>query len=143
MSIPRPAHHRAITPRFVVTGAARVVTFLERVFDAKVVDRYDAPDGSLINADLLIGDTVIMGGEPLMGGPAMPASMSYYVADAPAVDATFARALEAGATAVNAPHDQPWGYRSATVKDWGGNLWTISAIVEVVSHDEVVRRMAG
>jgi PhnB protein len=71
-----------------------------------------------------------------------PGVFSFDVADAKAVDATYQRALESGATSVETPKNQPWGYRSACVKDSGGNRWTICAIVEIVTRDEIVRRMA-
>ncbi len=138
----RPAGCHTITPSFIVPGAAKVVRFLEEAFGAKVVDRYDGPNGTLMHAELLFSDSIVMCGEPMPGLEPMPAAFSFYVADGAAVDATFRRAVEFGATVVNEPKDQPWGYRAATVTDSGGNRWTICAVIEVVTREEILRRMA-
>lgn len=95
-----------------------------------------------MHCELLIGDSVIMCGDPAQGWEPMPAAFTLYVKDGPAVDVTYERALEAGATPLEAPHDQAWGYRTGSVKDPVGNRWSICAIIEVVSREEIERRMA-
>ena len=145
MSNVRPDGHHVITPSFVVNGTAKVLTFLERAFGGKVVEKYEGPGGTVAHAEIKIGDSVIMCGDAsdAHGMPAMPASFSYYVPEAAADDKTYGRALEAGATSVRPPADQFYGYRSATVKDVGGNQWTICTVIELMSADEARRRMAA
>jgi len=141
---PKPPGHHTVTPGFAVPKATKILEFLQKAFGGKLVDRYDAPDGSIAHCEVMIGDSVVMFGEsnPAHGMEAMPASLSYYVDDGNAVDVAYKRALTSGATSVMEPKNQFYGYRSATVQDPGGNKWTICAIVEQLTSDEMHRRMA-
>lgn len=67
-----------------------------------------------------IDDAVVMLGERPDGRAAMLSSIHVYVPD---VDATYQAALLAGAASVAEPKDQPYGDRSAGVRDAEGNLW--------------------
>jgi PhnB protein len=139
--LPRPAGHHSITPGFAVPDAGKVIEFIERALGGKVVERYDGPNGTVAHAELMLGDSVVMLGSANDHFPACPASLSYYVDNGEAVDRTYKRALEAGAKSVTEPKNQFYGYRSACVTDVGGNKWTICAVVEQVTPEEMQRRM--
>ena len=53
----------------------------------------------------------------------MPAFLYVYVDDA---DATYRRAIDAGARSLEAPADMPYGDRRGTVEDAWGNVWQIA-----------------
>ena len=140
--IPRPNGHHSITAAFSVRQAAKVASFLEQAFGGQVVERYEGPGGSIAHAEVLLGDSVVMFGDPMPGTEPRPGMFTYYVDDGEAVDATYRRALAAGARSVREPANQFYGYRSAQVEDIGGNLWGISAVIEQLTPEEIQRRMA-
>ena len=140
-TLPRPPGHHTLTPGFAVPHAAKVISFLQQAFGAEVVERYDGPNAQVFHAELRLGDSVVMLGDVTPDHPAMPAALSLYVDRGAAVDETYARAVAAGATSVMEPKNQFYGYRSATVKDLGGNQWTICAVVEQLSKEDIARRM--
>ena len=49
--------------------------------------------------------------------------------------------MSVGGISETEPKNQFYGYRSATVRDPGGNRWTICAVVERVSKDEMHKRI--
>ena len=139
--LPRPDGHHTITPGFAVPHAGKVIEFLERAFDAKVIESYPGPNNTVAHAELRIGDSVVMLGDANEQMPAMPLHASYYVDNGEAVDRVYQRAVSAGAKSLTEPKNQFYGYRNASVKDLGGNVWTICAIVEQLSAEDIERRM--
>lgn len=115
-----------VTPYLVVPGVPRLIDFLKAAFGAEEKFRMARPDGSIMHAEVLVGDSMIEMGEPEPAAvmtAAMPTALHYYVPDS---DAVYARALEAGATSLYAPVDQFYGDREAGVEDPSGNAWYIA-----------------
>ena len=112
-----------ITPYLVVEDVITLIQFLKEVFDAESRgDPLVRDDGSVQHAEVRIGDSVVMMGEPMDKIGPMPATMYLYVDDC---DATYKKALTAGATSVIGLHDYPHGDRYGGVKDPVGNIWWI------------------
>ncbi len=128
MNVPtKPAGYSTISPYLVVAGAQRVIDFLEQAFAARELRRYDLPDGSILHAEVRIGDTVVMLGDAGGPWPPMPAFLHIYVDD---VDATYRHALEVGGVSVQEPEQRNGDPdRRAGVKDPGGNTWWIATQV--------------
>ena len=112
--------------------------FLERVFDARLLDRQDAPDGGPAFMTIRIGDSVISVMRPLEGQPTRSA-LYVYVRD---VDTVHERAVEAGARSVHQPTRAVHGDRMATIIDPFGNQWTMATRIEQISVEELHRRLA-
>src|SRR5262249_888766 len=127
---PPPAHfwhdrsmpnttYSTVTPYLIVPDADAILAFVKKVFHAteQMVQRND--DGTVAHAEIKIGDPLAMVGQA--GGPwkARPAALYLWIDD---VEATYRRALEAGATSESAPEDKPYGQRMAGV-DVGGVTW--------------------
>jgi PhnB protein len=129
----RPDGFHTVTPYLIVDGAARLIDFLEEVFDAQEVERLAAPGDRIGHAEVRIGDSVVMIGDSRGEYQPMQMMLYVYVDD---VDATYQRALAVGA----APADQFYGDRSGGVRDPFGNSWWIATHVEDVAPAELKRR---
>src|SRR5438067_574699 len=88
---PRPAGHHTVTPGFIVPSASKVLDFVQKAFGGKVVDKYEGPGGTIGHCEVMIGDSVVMFGDPQPGFEPMPASLSVYVDEGKDVDATYRR----------------------------------------------------
>lgn len=134
---PIPQGYRSVTPHLNVKNAAGLIDFTRKVFGAREVMRMAGPDGSIVHAEVKIGDSVVMIGEPMGPHGTMPANLYVYVED---VDKTYQRALDEGAESMMAPADQFYGDRTAAVRDAWGNWWMMARHVEDVAPEEMERR---
>ncbi len=123
----KPSGYSTVSPYLVVAGAQRVIDFAKAVFEAKELRRYNMPDGSIMHAEVRIGDTVVMLGDAGTDWPPVGAWMHVYVDDA---DATFQRAIEAGATVILEPTEREGDPdRRGGFRDPAGNVWWIATPV--------------
>ena len=114
----------SITPYVIVREAAKFIDFLKAAFGAEERLRVPTPDGKIMHAEVSIGNGAVEVSDGSDAYPAAPAEIHLYVDNA---DATFAKALEAGATSVFAPtDDHPSGDRWGTLNDQFGNTWHIA-----------------
>jgi PhnB protein len=145
MPKPIPDGYHAVTPYLICRGAQRAIEFYTRAFGATELYRMPGPDGKIMHAELQVGDSRVMLADETsefrspqsVGGTSV--SMMLYVND---VDATFRKAIEAGAKALRDVKNQFYGDRSGTLTDPFGHVWTIGTHVEDVSPEEMTRRMA-
>ena len=113
---PTPEGWNTLTPHLICVGVADTVGFDARAFGAIESNRLDGLDGKVMNAARCIVDSVMMlvdevpelkgvGPKRLTGSPA---TLHSHVPD---VDASFAQAFAAGATATMPVTDMFWGVR--------------------------------
>jgi PhnB protein len=134
---PMPDGYHSITPYLVVPGVATLLDFLKQAFEAQELHRMLRPDGTVMHAEVRIGDSLVMMGEPMGDTQPMLGSLYLYVND---VDTVYKRALQAGATSTSAPADQFYGDRSAGLKDPVGNQWWVATHKEDVPPEEIAKR---
>ena len=134
---PQPEGYHTVNPYLVVSGAGELIEFLQNTFDGKVKERFDMEDGRVSHAEVWVGDSIVMMGEPTDRTERQPAHLYVYVSD---TDETYDRALKGGAVSLKEPEDQFYGDRTAGVKDAFGNVWWLATHVEDVSAEEMQRR---
>lgn len=132
-----PQGHSCVSPYLITKGAKQVIDLVVQALGGKELHRSEREDGTVMHAELKIGNSVIMLSEASADLPAMPCMVHVYVPDA---DAAYARALRAGAEPVREVADQFYGDRSGGVKDAGGNQWWIATHVEDVAPAEMEKR---
>ncbi len=141
-----PEGYHSVTPYIIVDGAAEAIRFYEQAFGATEVLRLPMGD-KIGHAEIRIGNSHVMLSDewPDYGklGPkargGATSSLMIYLED---VDAAYARAIEAGATAERPVEDQFYGDRSGSVVDPFGHSWMLATHVEDVAPEDMERRMA-
>ena len=134
---PVPEDVHTITPQLVVSGVSDAIAWYQKALGAHELLRNAAPDGRIMHAELLLGDSrffVVDEFPDSMRSPAAlggsPVTLHLYVAD---VDALFERAVGAGASILMPVADQFWGDRYGMLTDPFGHRWSIASRIEDLS----------
>lgn len=144
---PIPSGYRTVTPYLVTRNASAAIEFYKKAFGAEERYRLPMPDGKVGHCELTIGDSIIMLADEMPESSSKspqtlngtPVGFCLYVNDC---DASFKRAVAAGAVVSRPVENQFYGDRSGTVTDPYGHQWTIATHIEDVSPDEMAKRMA-
>ncbi|WP_321872945.1 VOC family protein [Burkholderia ubonensis] len=137
MADPRPADVPWLTPYLAVRNAHASIDFFKAAFGFELRDVLDE-DGAVMHVEMVYrGQLIVMfapegafgstARTPRSAGATAPQSFYLYVDD---VDATWRRALDAGAKSLSAPQDQFWGDRFAQVEDLDGYRWALARRLE-------------
>ncbi len=134
---PIPEGFRTLTPFILVKGADQILDFLKKAFDAKEHSMHRLPDGTIMHAEIQIGDSMLMMSEASDKFPAMPGMLQIYTED---TDGWYKKAIDAGGISLREPTDEFYGDRSCGIKDAAGNQWWIATHMEDVSPEEMKKR---
>ncbi len=126
-----PKIFRTVTPHLTIEGAAEAIGFYKKAFGAKELGRMKTPDGRVMHAMIMIGNSVIMlnddfpewGSKGPKGLGGTPITVHLYVEDA---DKAFKKAVKAGASVTVPLSDMFWGDRYGLLTDPFGHRWSIA-----------------
>jgi len=143
---PIPDGYHSLTPFLTVHDAAAAIEFYKQAFGAVERGVMKGPDGKIMHAELMIGDSIIMLSDEFpefgavspqtVGGSGM--GLHIYL---DGVDAAFDRAVKAGAQVEMPVMDQFWGDRYGKLKDPYGHKWSIATHTKDLSMDDMKKGM--
>lgn len=146
-----PEGYHSVNAILVVDDGAKAIDFYQKALDAKIMERFNRPDGKLMHASLKIGDSTAMLGEECPPHPGheencckspsslrgTTTSLYLYVEN---VDVSFDKAIKAGGKVIMPVADMFWGDRMGQFKDPFGHHWMIATQKEVVGSEEMKKR---
>lgn len=137
-----PEGYHTLTPYMTVRDAARAIEFYKQAFGAEEKGVMKGPDGTIMHAELRIGDSLLMLADEFpqfgslspqtIGGSGT--GLHIYVED---VDSAFDRAIGAGATVEMPVADMFWGDRYGKLVDPFGHKWSIGTHKRDMSMEEI------
>lgn len=143
---PIPRGYRTVTTCLTVVDVDAALAFYQAAFGAEVLTRLsEAEEAPALHATIKIGNSIIaLNREAPERGIFAPVSLGgsasqvhLYVDD---VDASWERAVEAGAFVHMPVYDAFWGDRTGILSDGNGHMWSLASKIENVNQEEIQRR---
>ncbi len=140
-----PEGFHTVNVSLPVKGAEEAIQWYNTVLGAEEVFRLTMPGGTIVHAEIRIGNTILMMSEEDPQYNTSPATLGattvilqLYL---PNVDEVFEKALEHGAKEVIPLKDQFYGDRSGRIQDPFGHQWILATRVREVSPEEMQQMM--
>ena len=145
---PIPRGYRTATTCLTVVDVDSAVAFYQAAFGAEMLTRHTGAgeaESVAIHATIKIGNSIIaLNPEAPELGIFAPVSLGaaasqthLYVDD---VEASWNRAVEAGALVHTPLYNAYWGDRTGMLVDGNGHLWSLASKVENLSQEEIAKR---
>ncbi|WP_405164681.1 VOC family protein [Nocardia sp. NBC_01499] len=137
-----------ISPHLVVKNAIDAARWYGEVLGAEEISRLELPGGQVLTIGLRIGDTEVhLADEHPDMGIVSPVTLGgTYMAlqvEIDDVDATFERALSAGATQFHPLSDTFYGDRAGQFIDPFGHRWGVFKHIRTVAPEEIAAAAAA
>ena len=140
---PIPKGYSTVTPVVTLDDTRKAIDWYKKALGAKEQSVSKSPEGKVMHADILIGNSHLMLHDEMMGTRSAkklggsPIELWLYVEDC---DAVFKKAVDAGAKATFPPTDQFWGDRHGSFTDPFGLSWSVATHKEDLTKAEMERR---
>ena len=137
---PIPKGFHSVTPYLVVINGTEAIEFYKKAFGAKEVLRHSTPDGKILNAQLKIGDSMVLLSDEFPGSDVRSplsigtstVTLHIYSKD---VDKLWEQATSAGARIVMPLNNQFWGERYGQLADPFGHRWSLSQQIKMSEEE--------
>lgn len=154
MASDTPEKPNDVRPWIAVDNVEKTLEFWETAFGAETVQRFEAPDGTIVHSAVGLGRAYVQFGPADVPNPDMDPQMweeftakpryhgvALYIY-VPDVEAVLAKAEEAGAPIFQPLKTEFWGDKTFTAADNNNIPVTFAERVEEVPDEEMARRAA-
>ena len=124
----KPTGYNSVSSYLIVDDAQETINMLDQVFDGKEKRIYSHTNGKIMNAEILIDDSIFSIADSSEKYPAYQLWIHVYVHD---VNLTYKKAIEYGCESIDVPVRREGDPDCrGTFRDKSGNYWAIGTQME-------------